>query len=193
MSKELVNNVGSVEQDNLIAKLSPAAETIGVKIASGSGELARGTLLGRNTSGKYEPYGVISAAKAEFNGDGSEKNFTVSDKPAALTKVKVGDTVKTEGTDYTYTAATGVIAFGTAPAAGTKNVVAEYNVCNADDLTVSCILADLVDATSADATGVAYRSGNFNPAAVILPEGYTLTDEDIDALRRFDIIFTQML
>ena len=193
MNTNLVSKVGEIGQDNLIAKLTPAAETMGIKVASGSGALARGTLLGRNASGKYEPYGVISAAKAEFNGDGSEKNFTVSDKPAALTKVKVGDTVKTEGTDYTYTAATGVIAFGTAPAAGTKNVVAEYNVCNADDLTVSCILADPVDATSADATGVAYRCGNFNLAAVILPTGYTLTDADLDALRRFDIIFTQML
>lgn len=193
MNTSLVNKIGECGQDNLIAKLEPAAHAMGIKVASGSGELARGTLLGRNASGKYEPYGVISATKAEFNGDGSEKNFTVSAKPAALTKVKVGDTVKTEGTDFTYTAATGVIAFGTAPAAGTKNVVAEYNVCSADDLDVSCILADPCDATSADATAVAYRCGNFNPAAVILPEGYTLTDEDIDALRRFDIIFTQML
>lgn len=193
MNANLVSKVGEIGQDNLIAKLTPAAEATGIIVASGSGELARGALLGRNASGKYEPYGVISAAKAEFNGDGSEKNFTVSDKPAALTKVKVGDTVKTEGTDYTYTAATGVIAFGTAPAAGTKNVVAEYDVCNADDLTISCILADDVDASTADATAVAYRCGNFNPAAVIVPTGYTLTDDDIDALRRFDIIFTQML
>lgn len=192
MNTSLVNKIGECGQDNLIAKLSPAAETMGVKIASGSGELARGTLLGRNSSGKYEPYGVSSAASQKFNGDGTTKTFTVSAKPAAVT-VKVGGTAKTEGTDFTYDAASGVITFGTAPAAGTNNVVAEYTVNNADDLTVSCILADLADATSADATGVAYRSGNFNPAAVILPEGYTLTDEDIDALRRFDIIFTQML
>lgn len=192
MNTSLVNKIGECGQDNLIAKLSPAAETMGVKIASGNGELARGTLLGRNSSGKYEPYGVSSAASQKFNGDGTTKTFTVSAKPATVT-VKVGGTAKTEGTDFTYDAASGVITFDAAPAAGTNNVVAEYTVNNAGDLTVSCILADPVDATSADATGVAYRCGNFNPAAVILPEGYTLTDEDIDALRRFDIIFTQML
>ena len=193
MNTNLVNKLGEIGQDNLIAKLSPAAETMGIKIASGSGELARGTLLGRNASGKYEPYGVITAKDQKFNGDGSGKTFTVSDRPATLTSVKVGTTAKTEGTDFTYEASTGVITFGTAPAAGTNNVVAEYNVCSADDLTISCILADDADASTADATAVAYRSGNFNPAAVILPTGYTLTDADLDALRRFDIIFTQML
>lgn len=193
MNTDLVNYVGSVDQDNLIARLSPAAETTGVVIASGSGALKRGALVGRNASGKYEPYGVITAKTAKFSGDGSEKNFTVSDKPAALTKVKVGDTEKTAGTDFTYTPSTGVIAFGTAPAAGTNNVVAEYSVDNTGDLVISGILADDADATSADATDVMYRCGNFNPAAVIVPTGYTLTDDDIDALRRFDIIFTQML
>lgn len=193
MNTNLVNKVGEIGQDNLIARLTPAAETMGVTVASGSGSLARGTLLGRNGSGKYVPYGVITATKQEFNGDGSGKTFTVTDKPATLTAVKVGTTAQTAGTDYTYEASTGVITFGTAPAAGTKNVVAEYDVCNADELTISCILADDVDASTADAVAVAYRSGNFNPAAVILPTGYTLTAADLDALRRFDIIFTQML
>lgn len=193
MNANLVSKVGEIGQDNLIARLTPAAEAMGIKVASGSGKLSRGALLGRNASGKYVPYGVITTEDQKFSGDGTEKNFTVSAKPATLKSVKVGGTAKTEGTDFTYTAATGVIAFGTAPTAGTNNVVAEYDVCNAGDLEVSCILADDVDATSADATGVAYRCGNFNPAAVILPTGYTLTDADIDALRRFDIIFTQML
>lgn len=192
MNANLVSKVGETGQDNLIAKLTPAAETMGITVASGSGALARGTLLGRNASGKYAPYGASSAASQEFNGDGTTKAFTVSAKPASVT-VKVGGTVKTEDTDYTYNAETGVITFGTAPAAGTKNIVAEYTVSSASELTVSCILADPVDASEADATGVAYRSGNFNPDAVIVPEGYTLSDDDLDALRRFDIIFTQML
>ncbi len=192
MNTSLVNKIGEIGQDNLIAKLEPAAHTMGIKVASGSGALARGVLLGRNASGKYEPYGVSSVAKQEFNGDGSGKTFTVTAKPATVT-VKVGGAAQTAGTDYTYSAETGVITFGTAPAAGTKNVVAEYTVNSADTLDVSCILADPCDATSADATAVAYRCGNFNPAAVILPEGYTLTDADRDALRKYDIIFTQMI
>lgn len=192
MNTNLVSKVGEIGQDNLIAKLTPAAETMGIKVAAGSGALARGTLLGRNANGKYEPYGAGSAASQKFSGDGTTKAFTVTAKPASVS-VKVGGTAKTEGTDYTYEASTGVITFGTAPAAGTNNVVAEYTENNADELTISCILADDVDATEADATAVAYRSGNFNPAAVILPTGYTLSDAELEALRRFDIIFTQML
>lgn len=194
MNTNLVSKVGEIGQDNLIAKLTPAAETTGIVIPSGTGDLKRGALLGRNGSGKYVPYGTITDKDAKFNGDGSTKKFTVSDRPATLTAVKVGGTAKTAGTDYDYDATTGEITFGTAPAAGTNNVVAEYSIDNTAGLVVSCILADDADATGdADVTAVAYRCGNFNPAAVIVPTGYTLTDDDIDALRRFDIIFTQML
>ena len=57
----------------------------------------------------------------------------------------------------------------------------------------SAVLADDVDASgSTSATAVAYRSGNFNPAAVIVADGYTLTGADKDNLRKYDIVFTQM-
>lgn len=56
------------------------------------------------------------------------------------------------------------------------------------------ILADPVDASGAEAVAaVAYRSGNFNPNAVIVGEGYTLSDEDKDTLRKYDIVFTNMM
>lgn len=56
------------------------------------------------------------------------------------------------------------------------------------------ILVEDVDASgSAAVAAVAYRSGNFNPAEVIVGEGYTLTAADKDALRKYDIIFTDML
>ena len=62
MNTNLVSKVGDVNIDNLIAKLSPAAEAIGVKIAalaSGSADatVKRGTVLGRATNGKYSVYG----------------------------------------------------------------------------------------------------------------------------------------
>lgn len=58
----------------------------------------------------------------------------------------------------------------------------------------SAILADDVDASgSTDVTAVAYRSGNFNPDAVIAAEGYTLSAADKDALRKYDIVFTHMM
>ena len=51
-----------------------------------------------------------------------------------------------------------------------------------------------VDASGTEAVAaVAYRSGNFNPDAVIVAEGYTLTAADKDTLRKYDIIFTRVL
>lgn len=58
----------------------------------------------------------------------------------------------------------------------------------------SAILADDVDASGDEAvTAVAYRSGNFNPHAVIVADGYTLTAADKDTLRKYDIVFTDMM
>ena len=60
--------------------------------------------------------------------------------------------------------------------------------------TPAYVLADPVDASGTEAAAaVAYRSGNFNPDAVTVAEGYTLTAADKDTLRKYDIIFTQML
>ncbi len=56
------------------------------------------------------------------------------------------------------------------------------------------ILADSVDASGTEAVvGVAYYSGNFNPGAVAVGEGYTLSDADKDALRKYNIVFTAMM
>ena len=56
------------------------------------------------------------------------------------------------------------------------------------------ILVEPVDASGTEAVpAVAYHSGNFNPNAVIVAEGYTLTAADKDALRKYDIMFTNMM
>ena len=61
----------------------------------------------------------------------------------------------------------------------------------------SAVLTVDVDAGDASATtavtAVAYRSGNFNPDAVIVAKDYTLSQTDKDTLRKYDIIFTQVL
>lgn len=192
MEKNLVKSVGSIGQDNLIAKLSPAAETFGIKLAPLAVEatIKRGTLLAKDGNGKYAIYGGDANNKTqEFNGDGTTKTFTLTDKPDDILGVKVGDT---DAIVDSYNRFTGVVTLSTAPAVGTKNVVVSY--AYGDAAVPSAILADdVVVGTSDDETGVAYRCGNFNPDAVIVPEGYTLTDADIDALRKYDIIFTQML
>ena len=58
----------------------------------------------------------------------------------------------------------------------------------------SAVLTVDVDASGTTAvTAVAYRSGNFNPHAVIVAKDYTLTAADKDNLRKYDIVFTDMM
>lgn len=191
----LVNKVGEIGQDNLIAKLSPEAEAVGGVIAALEAEaedkvIKRGTLLGTGADGKLSVFaGSVIAKEAKFNGDGSAKTFTVSDKPETVTGVKVGDT---NAVIDDYNAFTGVVTLHTAPAAGTNNVVVSYELSNG--LTPSYILADDVVATADGAvTAVVYRCGNFNRAVVEEISNYTLTEADRDALRKYGIIFTDCM
>lgn len=56
------------------------------------------------------------------------------------------------------------------------------------------ILADPVDASGSEmVAAVAYRSGNFNPNAVIVGDSYTLSADDRDTLRKYDIVFMNMM
>lgn len=123
MNTNLFRKVGSCSQDNLIAKLTPAAETFGIVIEKleEATVLKRGTVLARDdVTGKYS---VMSAGKV-----------------------------------------------------------------------ASCVLSDAVEVgTEEDAVGVAYRSGNFNRAALFVAEGYTLSGADEDTLRKYDIILTDMM
>ena len=61
----------------------------------------------------------------------------------------------------------------------------------------SAVLTVDVDAGGATATtavaAIAYRSGNFNPHAVIVAKDYTLTAADKDNLRKYGIVFTDMM
>ena len=122
MRQELVSVLGTSSVDNLIAKLTPTAETFGIKVKAGEGELAQGTVLAATSAGTYEVLGKTSGAVA------------------------------------------------------------------------SCVLADPVDASGeAAATAVAYRSGNFNRAALTVASGYAMTAADEDNLRKYDIILTDMM
>lgn len=56
----------------------------------------------------------------------------------------------------------------------------------------NCILADDVDATDAEAVGVAYRTGHFNINALIVGSGYTLTAADKEELRKGGILLSEM-
>lgn len=64
MKESLMRKVGSIGQDNLIAKLFPPTETFGVTIAAGQGELARGTVLVPGDEGTYTMLGDETTGKA---------------------------------------------------------------------------------------------------------------------------------
>lgn len=64
MNKELLNKVGSVGQDNLFAKLFPPAETFGVTIKAGAGQLERGTVLVLGDDGTYTMLNTETTSKA---------------------------------------------------------------------------------------------------------------------------------
>lgn len=64
MRESLMRKVGSIGQDNLIAKLFPPTETFGVTIAAGQGELARGTVLVLGGDGTYTVLGEETTGKA---------------------------------------------------------------------------------------------------------------------------------
>lgn len=134
MNNQLLRKVGSIGQDNLIAKLTPTAETLGVKIAklkagSEATTIERGTVLYADSDGKYSVFGSA--------------------------EVETGKT---------------------------------------DNSVPSAILADpVVVGADSDVTGVAYRSGNFNRKALITANDRELTNDDEDALRKYNIILTDML
>ncbi len=55
------------------------------------------------------------------------------------------------------------------------------------------ILADDVDALEEDTVGLAYRTGEFAQNAVIVKEGYSITEEDKTELRRLGIFLAVIM
>ena len=64
MSGPLERKVGSMGRDTLIAKLFPPAETFGVKVAAGQGQLKRGTVLALGENGTYTMLAAATTGKA---------------------------------------------------------------------------------------------------------------------------------
>lgn len=63
MNKSLCNKVGEIGKDNLTAKLFPPAETFGITVAGGEGELQRGTVMAL-VDGSYVVLDADSTGKA---------------------------------------------------------------------------------------------------------------------------------
>ena len=93
----------------------------------------------------------------------------------------------TTDTAVSYNAQTGVVTFGTAPAAGTDNVVISYENPAANE--PDCILCDDVTVgTTDDVTVPVYIGGCFDPDKLTLKAGAALSTADKDILRMKGII-----
>lgn len=65
----------------------------------------------------------VGEANCKFSGDGEATEFVITDKPAKLHRVLVGDTIQTI---LSYDSSTGEFTLESAPAAGTDNITAYY-------------------------------------------------------------------
>ena len=180
--------IGDMTYDGLVTDVKPAVIVAGGVIAHGVAEASfvRGTLLEKGADGKLVIFGTNPAGSIteEFNGDGTTVAFTLT---AEVKPVQVSAKVGTTDTAVTYNAQTGVVTFGTAPAAGTKNVKISYENPAANE--PDCILCDDVTVgTSNDVTVPVYIAGCFDPDKLTLAEGASLTAGAKDVLREKGII-----
>lgn len=125
-------------------------------------------------------------------GERGQDNLIAGLFPRALTmpvKIAAGEGLLQRGTILTAKSDGTYVVCGKKETTGEGDAVQTTTYSNP-----SAILTDAVDATgTAAVAAVAYRSGNFNPDAVTVAEGYTLTVADKDTLRKYDIIFTRVL
>ena len=181
--------IGDMAFDGLVTDIKPAVIVAGGVIAHGLAEASfvRGTLLEKGADGKLYIFGTNPGGTIteEFNGDGTEKTFTLT---ADVLPVQVFAYVGTTETTVTYNAQTGAVTFGTAPAAGTKNVKISYENPAANE--PDCILCDDVTvADDADAKVAVYIAGCFDPNKLTLGTGATISTADADILREKGIVF----
>ena len=181
--------IGDMAYDGLVTDIKPAVIVAGGVIAHGLAEASfkRGTLLEKGADGKLYIFGTNPGGTIteEFNGDGTEKTFTLT---ADVLPVQVVAYVGTTETAVTYNAQTGAVTFGTAPAAGTKNVKISYENPAANE--PDCILCDDVTvADDADAKVAVYIAGCFDPNKLTLGTGATIGTADADILREKGIVF----
>lgn len=188
MNSNLVRTVGSVGQDNLIAKLHPAAETIGIRVRARAGKLARGSVLAK--SSRDNKLVLLGTAAAD-----------AVDAAAAVYGKTADEAIVSGKTYYTRSGTEGNYTYAAVASPVVGDIETYYEVTTpaveaqaAEVLTVNCILADPVDASGeSDVTAVAYRCGNFNQGALTVAASYTISDSDVDKLRQYDIILTDVM
>lgn len=102
----------------------------------------------------------------------------------ALTK----ETVLARGTVMALSSIDGKLVILGTEAAEAKEASGGNPAVPAETLTAAYILCDDTTVGTEDVSAVAYRTGNFNTAALIVAEGYELAAVDRDALRKYGIV-----
>lgn len=189
MERDLHEKLGSVDFEKLFAGMEPPAivKHGTIEKLDAKATLKRGTLLAKNEAGKLIVCGSDVDATGTFTatGDGSTAKFSLVSGgviPKALTEVKVDGTATT---DYTYNPAIGELEFETAPG-NSEAIAVKFTVGGGNP---DCVLTDDIEVgTTADENATVYVSGCFNEAALIMADGYTLTEADKDVLRTKGIL-----
>lgn len=171
MTKRLDSTAGTVSYDNLLFAIDIPVKQKPVTVISGAGVLAKGTALAMDAAGKMSILGTTKTA-------GYYK--VLATIPGAIKVVASG-------------AVTGEINLASVtPVIGTYTPVAgDYVLYQAaDKLEANCILAEDVDATSADTQAMAFIKGHFNKQKLVVKSAYTMTDADVEAFRAKGIILS---
>ena len=114
-----------------------------------------------------------------------EKLFAGINPPAIVR----GGVIRKLGTAGTLKRGT-ILAKSSGSAGDGKLVILGTTAAANETLTADCILTDDIDVgTSSDENATVYVAGSFNEDAVIVDTGYTLTEDDKDALRMKGILF----
>lgn len=73
-------------------------------------------------------------------------------------------------------------------------VIAGTTAAEGEKLTPNCILAEDVESGAGEsAVGIAYRTGHFNENSLLVKDGYTVTDDDKEALRDAGILLSDSI
>ena len=172
---ELSKKIGEMAYDGLVTDVAPQVIVAGGTILKGAAKVTyvRGTLFEKGADGKLYIFGTNPSGTITLTAD--------------VKPVQVVAYVGTTETAVTYNAQTGAVTFGTAPAAGTKNVKISYENPAANE--PDCILCDDIEVgTSADAKAAVYSGGCFDPNKLVIAEGATITEAVKDVLREKGII-----
>lgn len=81
----------------------------------------------------------------------------------------------------------GVLVKGTALAIDSSS---KMNILGTASCTANCILAEDIDATSADTQAMAFISGHFNKQKLTVANAYTVTNADVEAFRNAGIFLS---